>query len=166
MSMLRILFAIVWLAGLLPGMAQATDADRFVAASRSQQAVLLEQWGAAPDSARVPLLLALQKENLYVDAGKHAFSRTGENYAALGAAEVPEGQAKAVRLTNRLRIAAATALATHQLVSDNVTLRLAAAKQLQRDAQPTMLAFMQQRLMAEQSDDVRQALNQAIARRT
>jgi urea transport system permease protein len=164
MSMLRILFAIVWLAGLLPGMAQATDADRFVAASRSQQAVLLEQWGAAPDSARVPLLLALQKENLYVDAGKHAFSRTGENYAALGAAEVPEGQAKAVRLTNRLRIAAATALATHQLVSDNVTLRLAAAKQLQRDAQPTMLAFMQQRLMAEQSDDVRQALNQAIAR--
>ena len=164
MSMLRILFAIVWLAGLLPGMAQATDADRFVAASRSQQAVLLEQWAAAPDSARVPLLLALQKENLYVDAGKHAFSRNGESYSGLGATDTPEGQVKAVRLTNRLRIAAATALATHQLVSDNVTQRFAAAKQLQRDAQPTMLAFMQQRLMAEQSDDVRQALNQAIAR--
>jgi len=164
MSMLRILFAIVWLAGLLPGMAQAADADTFVAAGRGQQATLLEQWAGAPDPARLPLLQALQQENLYADAGKHAFTRTGETYAALGAAAAPQGQVKAVRLTNRLRVAAATALATHQLVSDNVTQRLAAARLLQRDARPDMQAVMQQRLLAEQDDEVRQALGQALAR--
>ena len=164
MSMLRILFAIVWLAGLLPGMAQAADADTFVAAGRGQQALLLEQWAGAPDPARLPLLQALQQENLYADAGKHAFTRTGETYAALGTAAAPQGQVKAVRLTNRLRVAAATALATHQLVSDNVTQRLAAARLLQRDARPDMQAVMQQRLLAEQDDEVRQALGQALAR--
>ncbi len=53
MNVMRTIFALVWLAGLLPGMAQATDADKFVAASRSQQAVMLEQWAAAPDPARL-----------------------------------------------------------------------------------------------------------------
>jgi urea transport system permease protein len=33
---------------LLPWRAQAADADDFVAANRSQQAQLLEQWAAAP----------------------------------------------------------------------------------------------------------------------
>ncbi len=92
MSMLRILFALVWLAGLLPGMAQAADADTFVAASRSQQALLLEQWAGAPDPARLPLLQSLQQENLYVDAGKHAFARSGETYTALGASPAPRGR--------------------------------------------------------------------------
>ncbi len=164
MSMLRILFALVWLAGLLPGMAQAADADTFVAASRSQQALLLEQWAGAPDPARLPLLQSLQQENLYVDAGKHAFARSGETYTALGASPAPQGQAKPVRLTNRLRSAAAIALATHQLVSDNVTYRLDAARRLQRDARPEMQAVMQQRLKVEQDDGVRQALGQGLAR--
>ena len=164
MSMLRLLIAIMWLAGLVPGMAQATDADTFVAASRSQQAVLLGEWATTPDPARLPLLQALQQENLYVDAKKHAFTRHNGRYDTLGSAATPQGQPKAVRLTNRLRIAAATALATHQLISDNVTDRLAAAKLLQRDAQPAMLGFMQQRLNAEQNEAIRQALNLAIAR--
>ncbi|MEB7499690.1 urea ABC transporter permease subunit UrtB [Leclercia pneumoniae] len=164
MSMLRLLIAIMWLAGLVPGMAQATDADTFVAASRSQQAVLLGEWATTPDPARLPLLQALQQENLYGDAKKHAFTRHNGRYDTLGSAATPQGQPKAVRLTNRLRIAAATALATHQLISDNVTYRLAAAKLLQRDAQPAMLGFMQQRLNAEQNEAIRQALNLAIAR--
>jgi urea transport system permease protein len=68
MNAMRMFIALVWLSGLLPGMAQASDADRFVAASRSQQADLLTQWAAAPDASRLPLLEALQKENLYVDS--------------------------------------------------------------------------------------------------
>jgi urea transport system permease protein len=68
MNAMRMFIALVWLSGLLPGMAQASDADRFVAASRSQQADLLTQWAAAPDAARLPLLEALQKENLYTDS--------------------------------------------------------------------------------------------------
>lgn len=62
MNAMRMFIALVWLSGLLPGMAQASDADRFVAASRSQQAELLTQWAEAPDAARLPLLQALQKK--------------------------------------------------------------------------------------------------------
>ncbi len=68
MNVMRTIVALIWLTGLLPGMAQASDADRFVAASRTQQAELLTQWAAAPDAARLPLLQALQKENLYTDS--------------------------------------------------------------------------------------------------
>ncbi|MGF7447470.1 urea ABC transporter permease subunit UrtB, partial [Klebsiella michiganensis] len=41
---------------LIPWRAQAADADDFVAANRSQQAQLLEQWAAAPEAPRLPLL--------------------------------------------------------------------------------------------------------------
>ena len=118
MNVMRMIFALVWLAGLLPGMAQATDADEFVAASRSQQAVMLEQWAAAPDPARLALLQALQQENVFVDTNKHAFARENGALTTLGEAAQPQGATKAVRLTNRLRVLAATALATHQLTGD------------------------------------------------
>lgn len=62
MNAMRLFIALVWLSGLLPGMVQASDADRFVAASRSQQADLLTQWAAAPDASRLPLLEALQRK--------------------------------------------------------------------------------------------------------
>ncbi|VFS55467.1 Uncharacterised protein [Raoultella planticola] len=35
---------------IVPWRAQAADADDFVAANRTQQARLLEQWAAAPDA--------------------------------------------------------------------------------------------------------------------
>ena len=47
--------------GLLPGFVQASDADAFVAASRTVQAQLLEQWAATPDPQRLPLLTALSR---------------------------------------------------------------------------------------------------------
>lgn len=163
MSAMRMFVAIVWLAGLLPGMAQASDADTFVAASRSQQTSLLEQWAVAPDVQRLPLLEALQKENLYADGQKHAFARVNGAMVALGESSTAQGEPKAVRLTNRLRVLASTALATHQLESDNVTKRKGAALQLQRDATPAMLNMLQQRQLAEKDDDVRQALEVALA---
>ena len=163
MNAMRMFIALVWLSGLLPGMAQASDADRFVAASRSQQAELLTQWAAAPDAARLPLLQALQKENLYTDSQKHAFAQRNGQMVSLGDAKSTEGAAKAVRLTNRLRVLAATAIATHQLVSDSVTERRAAARQLQRDAQPGMLAFLEKRVNDETDAVARQALLLAVA---
>lgn len=163
MSVMRMFIAIVWLAGLLPGMAQASDADSFVAASRSQQTALLEQWAVAPDSKRLPLLQALQKENLFADGQKHAFARVNGEMVALGEAAKVEGDPKAVRLTNRLRVLASTALSTHQLTSDNVTLRKGAALKLQRDATPEMLNMLQQRLQVEKDDGVKQALEVALA---
>lgn len=56
-----------------------------------------------------------------------------------------------------------TALATHQLVSDSVTERRHAARQLQRDAQPDMLGFLQQRANRETDDVTRQSLRLALA---
>jgi urea transport system permease protein len=64
MNAMRMFIALVWLSGLLPGMAQASDADRFVAASRSQQADLLTQWAAAPDASRLPLLAGAKGKSL------------------------------------------------------------------------------------------------------
>lgn len=163
MNAMRIIVALVWLAGLLPGMAQASDADNFVAASRSQQAAMLEQWAASPDPARLPLLRALQKESLFLDSQKHAFVRNKGKFVPLGDAGAAQGQTKAVRLTNRLRVLSATALATHQLVSDSVTERRAAARQIQRDVRPDMADFLQTRLNSETDDVARQSLKLALA---
>lgn len=51
MNAMRMMIAIVWLTGLLPWMAQASDADDFVAASRSQQTAMLTRWAATPEPA-------------------------------------------------------------------------------------------------------------------
>ncbi|MEN3935321.1 urea ABC transporter permease subunit UrtB, partial [Enterobacter hormaechei subsp. hoffmannii] len=163
MNAIRMMIAIVWLTGLLPGMAQASDADDFVAASRSQQTAMLIRWAATPEPARLPLLKALQQENLYTDSQKKAFTRIDGEMVALGAAKSAEGTTKAVRLTNRLRVLTVTALATHQLVSDSVTERRHAARQLQRDAQPDMLGFLQQRASSETDDVTRHSLMLALA---
>jgi urea transport system permease protein len=163
MNAMRMIIAIVWLTGLLPGMAQASDADNFVAANRSQQAAMLTQWATSPEVARLPLLQALQNENLFIDSQKHAFVRSNGEMVALGASTVATGPTKAVRLTNRLRVLAGSALAMHQLISDNVTERRAAARQLQRDVQPDMLDFLQKRVSGETDDVARQSLLMALA---
>lgn len=148
----------------LPLLARAGDAEDFAAANRNQQAKLLQTWAAAPDAKRLPLLSALSQESLVIDEQHHAFTQNGAAIAPLGEVKTPVGDVKKVRLTNRLRILAGSALASHQLVSDNVTLRLQAAQALQRDAQPDLLSLLQQRLKAEKNEDVRTALEGAIAR--
>lgn len=163
MNTLRMVVALFWLAGLLPGMAQASDADNFVAASRAKQVTLLEQWAVAPEPSRLPFLLALHKESVFADGQRHAFTRVNGDLVALGEQAQVQGDAKPVRLTNRLRVLAATALATHQLYSDNVTLRLAAARQLQRDALPAMEGLLSRQYAVEKDPDVRQALRVALA---
>lgn len=149
--------------GLLPWFVQASDADAFVAASRTGQAQLLEQWAATPDPQRLPLLTALSREALLTDSTKQAFTREGEQVVALGSASSPTGALTPLRLTNRLRILVASALATHQLVSDSVTQRLAATRTLQRDAQPAMLPFIQQRLAQETDAEVKTRLTRVLA---
>lgn len=113
MNALRLMCYFALLMVLIPWRAQAADADDFVAANRSQQAQLLEQWAAAPEAPRLPLLRALKSETLQSDSGGHAFSKQGDSLLALGAVPAPVGPTKPVRLTNRLRNLAAGALATH-----------------------------------------------------
>ncbi len=92
---------------LLPWLARAADADDFAAASRSQQAALLQSWATAPDAARLPLLVSLHQENLVVDAQKHPFAQRADGLTPLGSAAAPAGALKPLRLTNRLRNLAA-----------------------------------------------------------
>ncbi|QKN81843.1 urea ABC transporter permease subunit UrtB [Scandinavium goeteborgense] len=150
-------------ASLLPCFAHAGDADDFVAANRSQQSAMLEKWAADPQPQRLPLLQALSAESLRSDAAHHAFSIESGKPLALDATAQPHGDLKPVRLTNRLRNLVAGALATHQLVSDNVTQRMAAAKTLQRDAGPEVVPMLEKRLKVETDDGVKQQLELALA---
>ncbi len=152
MNALRLMNVLALLLILLPWRAQAAEADDFVAASRSQQAQLLTQWAAAPQADRLPLLRALTTESLVMDDGKHAFRTRQGGLQPLGAVAAPQGETRPVRLTNRLRNLAAGALASHLILSDNVTERASAARTLQREATPAMAALLQQRLQAETDD--------------
>ena len=164
MNALRLMNVLALLLILLPWRAQATEADDFVAASRSQQAQLLTKWAAAPQADRLPLLRALTTESLVMDEGKHAFRTRQGGLQPLGAVAAPQGETRPVRLTNRLRNLAAGALASHLILSDNVTERASAARTLQREATPDMAALLQQRLQAETDENVRGLLEVALAR--
>lgn len=163
MNALRLMSVLTLLLILLPWRAQAAEADDFVAASRSQQAQLLTKWAAAPQADRLPLLRALTTESLVMDDGKHAFRTRQGGLQPLGAVAAPQGETRPVRLTNRLRNLAAGALASHLILSDNVTERASAARTLQREATPAMAALLQQRLKAESDDNVRGLLEVALA---
>ena len=125
---------------LLPLAASADDATDFAGANPAQQAQLLERWAAQPVPARVELLNNLQHGQLVVD-----------------------GQTNTVRLNNRLRSLIDTALASHQLLAADPTLRLSAAQQLQKSAKPAQLAFLDQQLANETDSDVHAALSLTLA---
>ena len=125
---------------LLPLLASASDSGDFLAADASRRAALLESWAANPDPARVETLEALQQGQVTV-----------------------EGEARTLRLNNRLRGLVETALASHRLLAADAEVRLAAARQLQKSAKPAQLEFMGQRLAGEADDSVRAALSLALA---
>ncbi|MBJ3590670.1 urea ABC transporter permease subunit UrtB [Salmonella enterica subsp. enterica serovar Saintpaul] len=160
MCFIRGVLLLTW---LLPWIAQAIDADTFTAASRTQQAALLERWAVNPELQRLPLLNALERENVLTDAAKNAFTMNGVAVQPLGAASHPSGELKKVRFTNRLRNLVAGTLAVHQLLSDSVTERAAAVHILQREAQPAMLPFLLQRLEQEPDAQVKSQLALVLA---
>ncbi|MDP2146680.1 MAG: urea ABC transporter permease subunit UrtB, partial [Pseudomonas sp.] len=125
---------------LLPLAAHAGDAEDFLAANPSQQAKLLQDWAAQPDPARIELVNALQQGQLTVN-----------------------GEPKTVRLNNRLRGLIDNVQASQQLLAADPTVRLAAARTLQKSAQPAQLKFLDQQLASEADDDVHSALSLALA---
>ncbi|SEJ59271.1 urea transport system permease protein [Pseudomonas linyingensis] len=151
------------LALLLPLTSHAGDAADFVAASPARQAQLLESWAAAPDPARLPLLDALQNGRLVGDIAKQPFIEQDGRYVAVEDAAQPQGIPKKLRLNNRLRGLLATTQASHQLLDQDSTVRLAAARQLQKSAKPAQLALLDARLAAEDDKAVRDALALALA---
>jgi len=148
---------------LLPLAAQAGEADTFVAANAGKQAKLLQDWAAAPLPERLPLLQALQQNRVGSDTDKRAFiEQAGTWQAADGAAEA-NGTLRKLRLNNRLRGLTAVALASHQLLAEDAALRLAAARQLQRNTPAALLPWLETRLAAEDDDSVQAALTLALA---
>ena len=119
MKAMRFIRGVLLLMWFLPWIAQASDADTFTAANRTQQAALLEQWAVNPDVQRIPLLSALRDENLLTDNAKNTFIMNGSHAQPLGTATIPNGELKKIRLTNRLRNLAAGALASY-LLGDSV----------------------------------------------
>jgi urea transport system permease protein len=137
---MRILIrSLLFLVCCLPLLAEAGAANDFAAASRSQQATLLQQWAADPQPERLPLLEALKQENVVIDEAKHAFIRNGDRLTPLEGDVKPQGDSKKVWLNNRLRILIANALSAHRLVSTDSAVRLQAARALQREAQADQL---------------------------
>ncbi|MDE1165804.1 MAG: urea ABC transporter permease subunit UrtB [Pseudomonas sp.] len=152
MSLYRIVFSLLL---LLPFAAHASDADDFVAANASDQAKLLETWAAQPVPERLVLLQALQDGRLSYDADKHAVIEQPD--------AAPAENLRKLRLNNRLRGLVDTALASQQVLSNDVATRLAAAKQLQKSAQPNQLPLLDRATAGEQDATVKAALSLALA---
>jgi len=148
---------------LMSAVAQAGPAADYGQASRSQQAQLLQQWAAAPEASRLPLLQALSNESVVADTtGQLFLDRQGTLTPLEGSAE-PAGATKKVFMNNRIRGLVASALATHQLVSESQSVRLRAASTLQTGAGAEQLSFLSQRLSIEQDPAVHDALAIAVA---
>lgn len=161
---MRILIrSLLFLLCCLPLLAEAGAANDFAAASRSQQATLLQQWAADPQPERLPLLEALKQENVVIDEAKHAFIQNGDQLTPLEGDVKPQGDSKKVWLNNRLRILIANALSAHLLVSTDSAIRLQAAKALQREAQADQLPLLTHRLELEKDSTVHNALSIALA---
>ncbi len=148
---------------LLPLASHAGDAADFVAANPAKQAKLLENWAAAPDAARLPLLEALQQGRVAADSDKTPFIENAGRYQAVEGAAEPVGSPRKLRLNNRLRGLISTALASHQLFAAEPAVRLAAAQQLQKSAKPAQLDLLNARVAGEADDGVRDALILALA---
>ena len=125
---------------LLPLAAYAGDAEDFLAANPTQQAKLLQDWAAQPDPARIELVDALQQGQLTLN-----------------------GEARTVRLNNRLRGLINNVQASQQLLAADPKVRLAAARTLQKSAVPAQLKFLDQQVAAETDEDVHSALSLALA---
>ncbi|MBI6564191.1 urea ABC transporter permease subunit UrtB [Pseudomonas synxantha] len=125
---------------LLPLAAYAGDAEDFLAANPTQQAKLLQDWAAQPDPTRIELVDALQQGQLTLN-----------------------GEARTVRLNNRLRGLINNVQASQQLLAADPKVRLAAARTLQKSAVPAQLKFLDQQVAAETDEDVHTALSLALA---
>lgn len=147
----------------LPWLAEAGPAADFAAASRSDQLKLLQQWAAAPDAARLPLLQALHNENVVLDDNKQPFSQIDGQLLPLEGHAIPTGSTKKLFMNNRLRVMVANTLAAHQLVSPDMAQRLSAARTLQNDAEASQLPLLKQRLATEKNSTVHAVLAQAVA---
>ncbi len=73
---------------------QAGPAADYGKASRTQQAQLLQQWSAAPEASRLPLLQALNDEAVVTDENGQLFTEQNGKLTALEGDTAPAGATK------------------------------------------------------------------------
>jgi len=160
MSLYRLFLSFVL---LLPLAARAADIDDFVAADSSAQATLLETWSAEPVPQRLDFLLALQGGRVATDEDKHPFIETDGKMLAADGKQAADDSVRKLRLNNRLRGLVDAAVASHQLLSNDDKIRLAAAQQLQKSARPNQLGLLDHEVAGEKNTTVKAALSLALA---
>ncbi|MFS2222910.1 urea ABC transporter permease subunit UrtB [Pantoea sp. B65] len=163
MKIIKLCWLLLSLCLLAPWVAQAGPAADYAAASRTEQAKLLQQWAAAPEAARLPLLQALRDESLVIDQNKQLFIEDNGRFTPLEGTDRPQGTPKKLFTNNRLRVLTINALASLQLVSNDPATRLRAARALQNDAVADQLPLLTRRLAAEPDREVHDALALALA---
>ncbi len=152
------------LAALLAVTAYAGPAQDFAAADNGGRAHLLEHWAATPDADRLAFLEALRHNRIALDSRQQPFILgADQRFQAAEGDALPDGEPKPLRLNNRLRGLLNTALASHQLVANEVPLRLAAAQQLQKTAKAAQRPLLEARLRIESDAGVKEALGLALA---
>ena len=144
--------------------AYAGPAQDFAAADNGGRAHLLEHWAATPDADRLAFLEALRHNRIALDSRQQPFLLAADQrFQAAEGDALPDGEPKPLRLNNRLRGLLNTALASHQLVANEVPLRLAAAQQLQKTAKAAQRPLLEARLRIESDAGVKEALGLALA---
>ncbi|EKB8023985.1 TPA: urea ABC transporter permease subunit UrtB [Pseudomonas aeruginosa] len=152
------------LAALLAVTAYAGPAQDFAAADNGGRAHLLEHWAATPDADRLAFLEALRHNRIALDSRQQPFILgADQRFQAAEGDALPDGEPKPLRLNNRLRGLLNTALASHQLVANEVPLRQAAAQQLQKTAKAAQRPLLEARLRIESDAGVKEALGLALA---
>ncbi len=167
----KILFLLILAAGGLLGTPQQSHADEakldaaitlFAAGSFSNTIKAVDEIAASGADHAPAILTALSKRRVYLSQDKStAAYRSGKTYFDFKTAAPLEGRPsgfKSVRVNNRVRGAIKAALGTLQLRSKDPAKRLAAAAEVFRNKDLTVLPAIASLIEKEQDGTVRQAL--------
>ena len=162
-----VVFFALWLAGL-SGAAHALDSSivsQLTAEDSDTKIEAINQLVAAGDAAAIPMLKAMQNDELYVGDGKLFIVTDTETKDALTGetVEVSTDDLDSVIVNNRIRGVIDSAVAALRLVSPDRGVRLGAAKELSTGADAEMLPLINRALEHETDTDVKAMLEQARA---
>lgn len=161
---MKFIYAWLWLLVVMPFSASALDADvikALAAEENDDKITAIALLSASGDLAAIPVLQALFNGNLYsspdgnilIVDGNRAIDATN----AKTIQPLPEGIAS-IDINNRIRSELNTALAALKLSAPDRTVRMAAAKQLQADADEASLPGIEIALKKEQDGDIKEIL--------
>ncbi|MDO9025233.1 urea ABC transporter permease subunit UrtB [Zwartia sp.] len=119
---------------------------------------------STPGAAAV--LAALGDGNVLITSDGKVLLARGDQQVfdpTTGITQARPADAQPLTLNNRLRRALQSALASSELFSPQISIRLAAAQRLQKEADPTRTPLIERALSAERDPNIRRALEVALA---